>query len=75
MMTEHNTRPPEAETLAAAAAHLRDIQSYGSTQAPDRADILNVGGFSDAVFKMISRFAQSGSGAQHWVDLINEQSI
>ena len=52
-----------------------DIQPYGSTQAPDRQDILNVGGFSDAVFKVISRFALSGSDAQHWVDVINEQSI
>jgi len=52
-----------------------DIQPYGSTQAPDRSDILNIGGFSDAVFTVISRFTQSDSGAQHWVDLINEQSI
>ncbi|MEM1183453.1 MAG: TROVE domain-containing protein [Planctomycetota bacterium] len=52
-----------------------DIQPYGSTQAPDRADILNVGGFSDAVFKVISRFAKSGSGGQHWVDLINDRVI
>jgi 60 kDa SS-A/Ro ribonucleoprotein len=33
-----------------------DIQPYGSTQAPERADILNVGGFSDAVFNVVSSF-------------------
>lgn len=52
-----------------------DIQPYGTTQAPDREDILTIGGFSDAVFKVISRFAVSGSDSQHWVDVINEQSI
>ncbi len=33
-----------------------DIQPYGTTQAPERADILNVGGFSDAVFNVVSAF-------------------
>lgn len=33
-----------------------DIQPYGNTQAPERADILNIGGFSDAVFKVVSSF-------------------
>jgi len=33
-------------------AHLFDLQPYTTTQAPDRSDILNVGGFSDAVFNV-----------------------
>ena len=33
-----------------------DIQPYGNTQAPERADILNIGGFSDAVFNVVSSF-------------------
>ncbi|MEM8678908.1 MAG: TROVE domain-containing protein [Planctomycetota bacterium] len=33
-----------------------NIQPYGHTQAPERADILNVGGFSDAVFRVVSAF-------------------
>ena len=33
-----------------------DIQPYGSTQAPERADILNIGGFSDAVFKVVASY-------------------
>ena len=33
-----------------------DIQPYGSSQAPEREDILNIGGFSDAVFNVVSSF-------------------
>ncbi len=33
-----------------------DIQPYGSSQAPERDDILNIGGFSDAVFNVVSSF-------------------
>ena len=33
-----------------------DIQPYGTTQAPERDDILNIGGFSDAVFNVVSGF-------------------
>jgi 60 kDa SS-A/Ro ribonucleoprotein len=33
-----------------------DLQPYGTTQAPDRADILNIGGFSDAVFQVVAAF-------------------
>jgi 60 kDa SS-A/Ro ribonucleoprotein len=37
-----------------------DIQPYGTTQAPERSDILNVGGFSDAVFSVVSSFLGDG---------------
>jgi 60 kDa SS-A/Ro ribonucleoprotein len=37
-----------------------DIQPYGSTQAPDRDDILNIGGFSDAVFDVVGCFLSEG---------------
>ncbi|MEQ8791930.1 MAG: TROVE domain-containing protein [Pirellulaceae bacterium] len=33
-----------------------DIQPYGSTQASGRDDILNIGGFSDAVFRVVSAY-------------------
>ncbi len=33
-----------------------DIQPYGSSQAPERDDMLNIGGFSDAVFNVVSSF-------------------
>lgn len=44
-----------------------DLQPYGTTQAKERADILNVGGFSDAVFDVIGRFATGSVSADHWV--------
>ena len=43
-----------------------DIQPYGTTQAPDASDILNVGGFSDAVFATLATFARGGSGSTEW---------
>ena len=33
-----------------------DLQPYATTQAPDRSDILNIGGFSEAVFRVIASF-------------------
>jgi 60 kDa SS-A/Ro ribonucleoprotein len=39
-----------------------DLQAYTTTQAPDRDDILNVGGFSDAVFQVVSAFFTGDSG-------------
>lgn len=47
-----------------------DLQPNTTTQAPDRADILNVGGFGDAVFDVVAQFAHGAFGANHWVDAI-----
>ncbi|HEV8058405.1 MAG TPA: TROVE domain-containing protein [Gemmataceae bacterium] len=33
-----------------------DLQPYTTTQAPERSDILNIGGFSDAVFGVVASF-------------------
>jgi 60 kDa SS-A/Ro ribonucleoprotein len=44
-----------------------DLQPYGTTQAMERSDILNVGGFSDAVFSMVAAFAEDRLGPDHWV--------
>ena len=49
-----------------------DIQPYGTTQAQERADILNVGGFSDAVFDVVAGFANGKLGAEHWVGEIEQ---
>lgn len=38
-----------------------DIQPYGDTQVPDGLSVLNVGGFSDSVFKVIGDFHESGN--------------
>lgn len=47
-----------------------DIQPYVTSQAKEGGDILNIGGFSDAVFKMMASFTQKGNDANHWVDVI-----
>ena len=47
-----------------------DMQPYGTTQAAERADVLNVGGFSDAVFDVVAAFARGGLRADHWVGAI-----
>lgn len=44
-----------------------DIAPYGTTQAKERDDVLNIGGFSDAVFDQIAKFAAGTSGPNHWV--------
>jgi 60 kDa SS-A/Ro ribonucleoprotein len=52
-----------------------DIQPNKHTQAPDRDDVLNVGGFSDVVFDVIASFAAGKGGAEHWVRMIEEVAI
>lgn len=52
-----------------------DIQPYRTTQAAERHDILNVGGFSDAVFKMIAAFADNRLGPEHWIEEIEKISL
>ncbi len=39
-----------------------DLQPSQTTQAPERSDILNVGGFSDAVFDVINAFLTNDAG-------------
>jgi 60 kDa SS-A/Ro ribonucleoprotein len=52
-----------------------DIQPYGTTQAQERSDIMNVGGFSDAVFTMVAAFAGGKTGPDHWVGEIEKVSL
>ena len=54
---------------------LIDLQPYRTTQAADRADILNVGGFSDQVFTVIADFAAGRLQRDHWVGRIDAVSI
>jgi len=49
-----------------------DIQPYGTTQAAEREDVMNIGGFSDAVFEAIAAFAKGESGAEHWLGEIEK---
>jgi 60 kDa SS-A/Ro ribonucleoprotein len=47
-----------------------DVQPYGTTQASEREDVLNVGGFSDQVFDLVAEFAAGRLDAGHWVGRI-----
>ena len=52
-----------------------DIQPTATTQAEERHDVLNVGGFSDAVFTLVANFAAGQLGAAHWVGEIEKVSL
>jgi 60 kDa SS-A/Ro ribonucleoprotein len=54
---------------------LIDIQPNGSTQVTERPEVLNVGGFSDAVFNIVSLFAKGELGADHWVGEIGRITL
>jgi 60 kDa SS-A/Ro ribonucleoprotein len=52
-----------------------DVQPYRTVQAVEREDILNVGGFSDQVFEVISEFARGELNANHLVGLIESVAL
>lgn len=52
-----------------------DVMPYGTTQAVERDDILNVGGFSDAVFEIVGAFAEGSIGPAHWVGEIEKIEV
>ena len=58
------TRNPQARLVCI------DIQPYGTTQAKERDDILNIGGFSDQVFSVIDEFARGRLNSDHWIGVI-----
>ena len=52
-----------------------DIAPYGTTQADNQTDILNVGGFSDAVFDVIAQFVKGQNGAEYWTREIEKTEV
>ena len=52
-----------------------DIQPYAHTQAQERTDILNIGGFSDQVFTLVSEFAKGTLDTGHWVGVIEKVEL
>lgn len=52
-----------------------DVQPNRTTQALERADILNVGGFSDQVFQLIEQFAAGTLEAGHFVGVIEQVQL
>jgi 60 kDa SS-A/Ro ribonucleoprotein len=62
-------RNPEARLVCI------DVQPYCTVQAIEREDILNVGGFSDQVFDVISEFARGELNADHWIGVIDSVTL
>jgi 60 kDa SS-A/Ro ribonucleoprotein len=52
-----------------------DLAPNQTTQAAEAADILNIGGFSDHVFEVVSHFAEGTLAAEHWVGVIEAERI
>ena len=52
-----------------------DLQPYANTQAAGRDDVLNVGEFSDQVFKTVAEFAAGRLGGDLWVSTIESIEI
>ena len=52
-----------------------DIQPYTTTQAHDRSDILNIGGFSDNVFEVIKTFTEVGFNDDLWIKNIESVQL
>jgi 60 kDa SS-A/Ro ribonucleoprotein len=52
-----------------------DIQAYATTQAKEREDVLNIGGFSDHVFEVVAQFAKGALGTEHWVGMIEQEVL
>jgi 60 kDa SS-A/Ro ribonucleoprotein len=67
--SEFRQRNPKARLVCL------DVQPNQTTQAGERADILNIGGFSDQVFEVISAFASGQLEADHWIARIEALSV
>ena len=54
---------------------LIDLQPYGSTQVENRHDVLNIGGFSDAVFDVVSSFVKGDATGEGFLEAVNTMTI
>jgi 60 kDa SS-A/Ro ribonucleoprotein len=52
-----------------------DFVPNATTQAAEREDILNIGGFSDSVFDVLSLFANGELQSEHWVGEIEKIAV
>jgi len=52
-----------------------DCTPNATSQAVERKDILNIGGFSDSVFDIVAQFAAGELDAAHWVGVIESIDI
>jgi len=67
--SEFRQRNPKARLVCL------DVQPNQTTQAAERADILNIGGFSDQVFELISAFTSGQLEADHWIARIEAVAV
>ena len=71
-MTEWNkfkVRNPNAKMVCI------DVVPNGTTQAHDRSDILNIGGFSDSCFEVIKQFTELGNNKDLWIQTIESVKL
>lgn len=54
---------------------LIDLQPYATTQVQTRADVLNVGGFSDAVFDVVASFTSGGADGGAFLEAIEAVAL
>lgn len=52
-----------------------DLQPYSTSQFKDSESIMNVGGFSDHVFELISEFVRGNMAGDHWVKTIEAVEV
>jgi len=65
---------PQSEGKARLHRH-RALWHAPGAAARERADVLNVGSFSDAVFDQIATFAEGRSGPERWGEAIGRIGI
>jgi 60 kDa SS-A/Ro ribonucleoprotein len=63
------TRNPNAKMVCI------DLTPNTTTQAKESEDVLNIGGFSDHVFELISLFVKNELNADHWVGEIEKVQL
>jgi 60 kDa SS-A/Ro ribonucleoprotein len=67
--TNFRQRSPEARMVCI------DVQPYSTVQAKERPDILNIGGFSDQVFDVVSEFARGELNVDHRIGVIDQVTL
>jgi 60 kDa SS-A/Ro ribonucleoprotein len=66
---EFKKRNPNARLICC------DLTPINNNQINQRKDVLQVGGFSDQVYNVVSSFVEHGDDADHWVKLIEETPL
>jgi 60 kDa SS-A/Ro ribonucleoprotein len=52
-----------------------DLVPNRTSQVAEGDDVLNIGGFSDAVFEVVTAFATGGLRSDHWVGVIEDVTL